>query len=299
MDDQFPTIITAICEGRSIYANIQKFIVFLAATNGISVGFMFLCIIIGLPTPLTPLQILTINIITDGLPALALSAQPAESDVMKAPPRNRADFLITGHLRWLCLSHALWLIILLPIVFIIVLYWGSGQVLQNDILGLVDEDEGYNLGCRVYSSSPPGWSRTFDPDCTSEAVKRGRTAVFLLLALAENARPYTVRWLYHPFWYRLTSNMTLLAATSVALACLFIILFVEPVQNIFGTTYLPWYDWIFVIGCTLMTVVLDELVKYFLYGRGVKEAAADADVAEPLAVVIPTDAALAHEAAYR
>lgn len=235
-------------------------------------AFILCCIVAGLPTPLTPLQILATNIITDALPALALSAMPAENDVMSTPPRNRMDFVITGNLRWLTFWHAISLVVILPVVYVITLYWSSGSILQNDIIGLIDEEGDPGLpvtergsGCRVYSSDPPGWSRTFDPDCEKEAIRRGRTAVFLLLALAENCRPYTVRWLYYPFWHSLFSNIPLLCATALSLACLFVIMFVEPVQDLFGTDNLPWYDWLLVLGCVAITVIVDEVVKKVLY----------------------------------
>lgn len=86
-DDNFATIVNAVEEGRSIYDNIRKFIRFLLGCNTGEILTMFLAMVLGLPLPLKAIQILWINLVTDGLPAMALGVDPADSDVMKRPPR--------------------------------------------------------------------------------------------------------------------------------------------------------------------------------------------------------------------
>lgn len=86
LDDNFATIVAAIEQGRILYDNIRKFIRYLLSANAGELWVMFLGPLFGMPLPLRPLQILWINLVTDGFPALALGVEPAERDVMKRPP---------------------------------------------------------------------------------------------------------------------------------------------------------------------------------------------------------------------
>ncbi len=88
VDDNFATIKSAIKEGRNIYENIRKFIRYLLASNVGEILVMFFAMLCALPLPLIPIQILFVNLVTDGLPAMALGLDAAEEDVMKRNPRN-------------------------------------------------------------------------------------------------------------------------------------------------------------------------------------------------------------------
>jgi Ca2+-transporting ATPase len=87
MDDHFNTIVNAVKEGRRIYENIRKFILYVLSCNAAEILVILCAPFLGLVVPLLPTHILWINLMTDGLPGLALTAEPAEKDVMKQPPR--------------------------------------------------------------------------------------------------------------------------------------------------------------------------------------------------------------------
>ncbi|MBI5846688.1 MAG: cation-translocating P-type ATPase [Nitrospirae bacterium] len=104
LDDNFATIVKAVREGRKIYDNIRKFIKYLLTTNSGEIWTLFLAPLVGLPIPLLPIHILWINLVTDGLPALSLAAEPAEGDVMSRPPRRPDESIFAHGLG----AHAIW-----------------------------------------------------------------------------------------------------------------------------------------------------------------------------------------------
>ncbi|MCI5752009.1 MAG: cation-translocating P-type ATPase [Oscillospiraceae bacterium] len=98
LDDNFATLVSAVEQGRGIYANIRKFVRYLLSCNIGEVLTMFLGIVMGMPMVLLPAQILLVNLVTDGLPAVALGVEPADPDCMKAPPRKKNESFFSGGL---------------------------------------------------------------------------------------------------------------------------------------------------------------------------------------------------------
>jgi Ca2+-transporting ATPase len=103
-DDDFATIVAAVEEGRRIYDNIRRFVRYLLTTNSAEVWVMALAPFLGLPFPLIAVQILWINLVTDGAPALALGVEPVERDAMRRPPRPTSESIL-GRGLW---QHAIW-----------------------------------------------------------------------------------------------------------------------------------------------------------------------------------------------
>src|SRR5688572_9418240 len=87
-DDNFASIVAAVEEGRGIFSNIKKYLMYLLSSNIGEIGLMAGASLAGLPLPFSAVQILYVNLATDGLPALALAVDPPEDDLMKRPPRN-------------------------------------------------------------------------------------------------------------------------------------------------------------------------------------------------------------------
>ncbi|TCW37519.1 Ca2+-transporting ATPase [Laceyella sacchari] len=106
-DDNFSTIVAAVEEGRNIYENIRKFISYLLASNVGEILIMFLAMLAGLPLPLVPIQILWVNLVTDGLPAMALGIDPAEEDTMVRSPRNSRESVFARGVGWKIVTRGL------------------------------------------------------------------------------------------------------------------------------------------------------------------------------------------------
>jgi Ca2+-transporting ATPase len=111
-DDNFATIVRAIEEGRRIYDNLRRFVRYILATHTGEIVLWLIALGAGLPLPLVPIQILWVNLVTDGLPAIALGVEPAEPGAMRRPPRPR-DESIFAHGLW---QHATWVGVLMGVV---------------------------------------------------------------------------------------------------------------------------------------------------------------------------------------
>ncbi|PKG25226.1 calcium-translocating P-type ATPase, SERCA-type [Niallia nealsonii] len=107
MDDNFASIKAAIIEGRNIYENIRKFIRYLLASNVGEILVMLFAMLLALPLPLVPIQILWVNLVTDGLPAMALGLDRPEDNVMKRHPRNPSEGVFARGLGWKVISRGI------------------------------------------------------------------------------------------------------------------------------------------------------------------------------------------------
>ncbi|WP_026950455.1 cation-translocating P-type ATPase [Algoriphagus mannitolivorans] len=123
LDDNFSTIVKAVKEGRRIYDNIVKFIKYIMTCNGAEIWTIGLAPILGFPNPLLPIHILWINLVTDGLPALALAGERSEKDIMKRSPRPPKQSLFAEGVG----IHIIWVGILMAAVTLFSQYWSIRQ----------------------------------------------------------------------------------------------------------------------------------------------------------------------------
>jgi Ca2+-transporting ATPase len=119
LDDNFATIVSAVRAGRRIYDNIRKFVKYTMTSNSGEIWTIFLAPFLGLPIPLLPIHILWINLVTDGLPGLALAGEPAERNVMQRPPRPPGESVF-AHGMW---QHILWVGLLMGGVTLLTQAW--------------------------------------------------------------------------------------------------------------------------------------------------------------------------------
>jgi Ca2+-transporting ATPase len=127
LDDNFATIVSAIREGRRVYDNIRKFIKYTMTSNTGEIWTLVLALLIGLPVPLLPIHILWINLVTDGLPGLAYSAEPAESDVMRRPPRTPTEGIFARGM-W---QHMLTIGLMIGALAIVTAVWADTSALRQ------------------------------------------------------------------------------------------------------------------------------------------------------------------------
>lgn len=127
LDDNFATIVAAVREGRRIFDNIRKFIKYTMTSNSGEIWTLFLAPLFGMPIPLLPIHILWINLVTDGLPGLALSAERAERGIMQRPPRPPDESIFAGGM-W---QHMLWVGLLIGGLSILSMAWALETGREN------------------------------------------------------------------------------------------------------------------------------------------------------------------------
>uniref|UniRef100_UPI0035ADCD16 cation-translocating P-type ATPase n=1 Tax=Promineifilum sp. TaxID=2664178 RepID=UPI0035ADCD16 len=169
-NDNYASIVSAIEQGRVIYANIRKFVFFLLSSNVAEIMIIFLATLAGLPTPLTAVQLLWLNLLTDGAPALALAMEKGDPDGMSRPPRPKKESIINGSMR---------------LGIVIQTFAQTGAVLTAFLLGL------------SWTMNLPAGQSFFGAllsfDWTTVDVQTAETMAFVTLSLCELFRAYTVR----------------------------------------------------------------------------------------------------------
>ncbi|MER2598845.1 MAG: cation-translocating P-type ATPase [Caldilineales bacterium] len=248
-DDNYVSIVAAVEQGRIIYSNIRKFVFFLLSSNIAEVMIIFLATLAGLPTPLTVIQLLWLNLITDGAPALALAMEKGDPDIMERPPRPKSESIVNSSMR---LGMAVQTIA------------QTGVVLTAFLLGLLWHLE-------VGASVPAGMNPIrylLAHDWRGVDVQTAETMAFLTLSLCELFRAYTVRSERASiFRLGVFSNKYMQYAVGVSVTLLFLVVSVPFLQPIFNTHFPAPREWAVVLGLALIPAIAEEITKAYLRMR--------------------------------
>uniref|UniRef100_A0A4W5N6M8 Calcium-transporting ATPase n=1 Tax=Hucho hucho TaxID=62062 RepID=A0A4W5N6M8_9TELE len=250
-DDNFSSIVAAVEEGRAIYNNMKQFIRYLISSNVGEVVCIFLTAALGFPEALIPVQLLWVNLVTDGLPATALGFNPPDLDIMNKPPRSAKEPLISGWLffRYLAIGcyvgaatvgAATWWFVAAEDGPMISLYQ-----LSHFLQCSPDNPDFSDLECHVFESPYP-MTMALSVLVTIEMCNA-------LNSLSENQS-----LLRMPPW----ENIWLLGAICLSMSLHFLILYVEPLPVIFQITPLDLTQWLVVLKISLPVILLDELLKF-------------------------------------
>jgi Ca2+-transporting ATPase len=245
-DDNYASIVSAVEQGRIIYSNIRKFVFFLLSSNVAEIMIIFLATLAGLPTPLTAIQLLWLNLLTDGAPALALAMEKGDPDIMQRKPRAKTEPIINGSMR---------------LGILIQTFTQTGAVLLAFALGLLWHLE---AGALI----PPGanpFLYVFQHDWTGIDVQTAETMAFATLSLCELFRAYTVRSERASiFAIGFFSNKWMQYAVGLSLLLLVLVIGVPFLQPIFNTHFMNPMEWSVVLSLSLIPAVAEEITKFFL-----------------------------------
>ncbi|MDF1515603.1 MAG: cation-translocating P-type ATPase, partial [Anaerolineae bacterium] len=227
-DDNYVSIVSAIEQGRIIYSNIRKFVYFLLSCNAAEIMILFLAILLGWAAPLTAIQLLWLNLLSDGAPALALGLEKGDPDIMDRPPRPPEESVINREMLTGVLIQTV------AITFsVLVAYW---------------------VGYNYYAA---GESEEF-------RILTARTLSFVTLVASELFRAYTSRSERYPIWkLGFFTNKWMQYAVGFSLILLLLVVYipVPRVREIFSTTTITLQEWLLIVPLLLLPAVIAEITK--------------------------------------
>ncbi|MFK4013501.1 cation-translocating P-type ATPase [Bacillus cereus] len=233
-DDNFSSIVKAVEEGRNIYRNIKKSILFLLSCNFGEIIALFLAILLGWATPLRPIHILWVNLITDTLPALSLGVDPEDPDVMKEKPRHAKESLFSGSVPFL--------------------------IFNGVIIGLLTLIA-FIAGAKFYTGDTnlfPLFPERIDDD----ALLHAQTMAFVVLSFSQLVHSFNLRSRTKSiFSIGIFTNKYLVFSLLIGVLMQVCIISIPPLANIFGVHALTMRDWGFVLLLSIIPLVVNEIIK--------------------------------------
>jgi Ca2+-transporting ATPase len=249
-DDNYASIVAAVEQGRIIYDNIRKFVYFLLSSNVAEIMVIFLATIAGLPSPLTVIQLLWLNLLTDGAPALALAMEKGDPGIMDRKPRPPSEPIINKTMR---------------LGIIVQTVAQTSAVLGAFVMGLLWHLQAGDL-------VPAGMSPLvylLKHNWQGVDVQSAETMAFATLSLCELFRAYTVRSeRLSIFKLGVFSNKYMQYAVGFSILLLVMVVSVPFLQPIFNTHFPNLTEWGVIVGFSLLPAALEELLKIYLRKKG-------------------------------
>jgi Ca2+-transporting ATPase len=243
-DDNYASIVAAVEQGRIIYSNIRKFVFFLLSSNIAEIMIIFLATLAGLPAPLTAIQLLWLNLITDGAPALALAVEKGDPDIMEQKPRAKDEPIVNRSM---------------AVGMTIQTITQTTAVLTAFGLGLLWH---LNAGA-VLTGNPITY--ILQHNWVGVDVQTAETMAFVTLSLCELFRSYTVRSERASlFSIGIFSNRYMQYAVGLSIGLLLLVINVPFLQPIFNTHFLSPREWSVVVGLALLPAISEEITKFFM-----------------------------------
>ncbi|KAG4147299.1 hypothetical protein ERO13_D05G214200v2 [Gossypium hirsutum] len=248
-DDNFATIVAAVAEGRAIYNNTKQFIRYMISSNIGEVVCIFVAAVLGIPDTLAPVQLLWVNLVTDGLPATAIGFNKPDSDVMKAKPRKVSEAVVSG---WLFFRY-----------LVIGAYVGLATV-AGFIWWFIYSETGPKLPYTELMNFDTCPTRETTYPCSIFEDRHPSTVAMTVLVVVEmfnalNNLSENQSLLVIPPW----SNLWLVASIILTMLLHILILYVPSLSTLFSVTSLSWNEWAVILYLSFPVIIIDEVLKFF------------------------------------
>jgi Ca2+-transporting ATPase len=232
LDDNFATIVKAVKEGRIVYDNIRKFVKYTMTSNAGEIWVMVLGPLVGMPLPLLPLQILWINLVTDGLPGLALAVETAERDTMRRPPYPPREHVFGRGMA----RDIAWIGFVMGVVSLVMgyVYWSVAMEVST-----INNSATRLIHAQTFAvAAEPHW----------------RTIIFTVLTLAQMGNALAIRSNRDSlFQIGIFSNRALIGSVALTFGLQLLVIYWAPLQRIFKTTSLTAME---LVSCIALSTVV-------------------------------------------
>ncbi|KAJ3043856.1 hypothetical protein HK097_001628 [Rhizophlyctis rosea] len=250
-DDNFATIVSAVEEGRSIYSNTKQFIRYLISSNIGEVVSIFLTVLLGMPEALIPVQLLWVNLVTDGLPATALGFNPPDNDIMRRPPRDAKEPLVTTWLfiRYMVVGTYVGIATVGGYAWWFMYYSGGPQISWYQLTHFHKCSTLFpELGCHIFT------------DAMSQKATTMSLSILVVVEMfnAMNSLSENEGLLQFPIW----KNGYLVLSIVLSMGLHFMILYVPFFSTLFAITPLNVAEWKAVLLISAPVLLVDEVLKF-------------------------------------